>query len=247
MIFPTRFGYPYRIEVDVDFGSSVTWPGGPALYFDLTVAVDPALGGTTMPAAGVHSQAEGTVVAVSATPASGYEFDHWGGDCTGTGSCSVTMDADKSVTAYFTQIMHDLTVAVDPALAGTTVPAVGVHSYAEGSVVAVSATPASGYAFDHWGGDCTGSGSCSVTMDADKSVTASFAINTYTLSDFAGAGGSLTGNASQTVNYGEDGTAVTATYPIPATSSWSGATNSTANPRSTPMSRRMCPSRPALN
>jgi Divergent InlB B-repeat domain len=28
-------------------------------------------------------------------------FDGWGGACSGTGSCSVTMDSDKSVSASF--------------------------------------------------------------------------------------------------------------------------------------------------
>jgi uncharacterized repeat protein (TIGR02543 family) len=51
---------------------------------------------------------------------------------------------------------------------------VGVHSYAEGIVVDVTAAPADGYAFDHWSGDCTGSEACQVTMDSDQSVTAHF-------------------------------------------------------------------------
>ena len=41
-------------------------------------------------------------------------------------------------------------------------------------------------------------------------MTANFAINTFSLTYTAGPNGSLTGDASQTVNYGEDGTAVTA-------------------------------------
>ncbi|MDI9549151.1 MAG: metallophosphoesterase, partial [Chloroflexota bacterium] len=66
---------------------------------------------------------------------------------------------------------HTLTVAIDPAGGGTTTPAVGSHTCAEGSVVPVTATAAAGYAFDHWSGDCTGSGTCQVTMTADKTVT----------------------------------------------------------------------------
>jgi hypothetical protein len=69
---------------------------------------------------------------------------------------------------------HDLTVAVDPAGAGTTNPAVGVHTYAEGANVTVTASPAGGYVFDEWSGDCSGSGTCQVTMNADRSVTAHF-------------------------------------------------------------------------
>ena len=65
---------------------------------------------------------------------------------------------------------------------------------------------------------------------ANVSVTANFALNTFTLTYTAGTGGTLTGIASQTVDYGEDGTPVTA---VPNTGyhfvKWSD--DSTANPR----------------
>ncbi len=67
----------------------------------LTTAVSPIGGGTTTPAAGAHTYDESTMVNVSASAASGYVFDHWDGACSGNGSCQVTMDADKTVTAYF--------------------------------------------------------------------------------------------------------------------------------------------------
>jgi uncharacterized repeat protein (TIGR02543 family) len=69
---------------------------------------------------------------------------------------------------------HDLTLAVDPVGGGTTDPAVGVHTYAEGTDVTITAAPTAGYVFDEWSGACTGSGACQVTMDGDKSVTAHF-------------------------------------------------------------------------
>lgn len=43
----------------------------------------------------------GTVVTLSAAADPGSTFAGWSGDCTGTGTCTVTMDADKSVTATF--------------------------------------------------------------------------------------------------------------------------------------------------
>jgi uncharacterized repeat protein (TIGR01451 family)/uncharacterized repeat protein (TIGR02543 family) len=150
---------------------SVTVPA----QYTLTVAVNPTAGGTTDPAVGAHTYAPGTVVTVTATPAAGYAFTSWSGACTGSGACSVTMDADKTVTANFTLINYNLTVAVDPVGGGTTDPAVGVHSYSYGTVVDVTATPAAGFAFVSWSGACTGSGACQVTMDGDKTVTATFA------------------------------------------------------------------------
>jgi hypothetical protein len=46
----------------------------------------------------------GTVVVLTATPATNYyKFTGWSGACTGTGTCSLTMDAVKSVSATFVQ------------------------------------------------------------------------------------------------------------------------------------------------
>ncbi len=71
---------------------------------------------------------------------------------------------------------YELTTEISPAGSGTTFPAAGTHIYPENSIVAVSATPANGYVFDHWSGACIGSGSCSVTMDGNKTVTANFSV-----------------------------------------------------------------------
>jgi hypothetical protein len=43
----------------------------------------------------------GSSVTLTAAPASGSTFVGWGGICAGTGSCSVTLDIDRSVTATF--------------------------------------------------------------------------------------------------------------------------------------------------
>ena len=123
---------------------------------------------------------DGTVVTLSQTPASGWEFAGWSGDCTGTGACSVTMDQARSVTATFTPIQRALSVNVVGSGSVTSSPA-GVdcgldcsQDYDDGTVVTLSQTPASGFEFAGWSGDCTGTGACSVTMDAAKSVTATF-------------------------------------------------------------------------
>jgi uncharacterized repeat protein (TIGR02543 family) len=144
--------------------------------YTLTMAVDPEGSGTTTPAIGNHTYAEGAAINITATPNSGYTFDHWSGACTGADPCSVTMDGDKTVTAHFTPTgtTYNLTVTVDPDSSGTTNPAAGVHTYASGTIVDVTATPEAGWEFDQWSGACTGTGACQVTMDADKSVTASF-------------------------------------------------------------------------
>ncbi len=67
------------------------------------------------------------MVPVTATAAAGYAFDHWSGDCTGSGTCQVTMTADKTVTAHFTQTTTPGAVTLDGAASrrlGNTIDAV---------------------------------------------------------------------------------------------------------------------------
>jgi hypothetical protein len=46
----------------------------------------------------------GTQVALTANPASGYVFQSWSGACSGSGACTVSMNANASVTATFIQV-----------------------------------------------------------------------------------------------------------------------------------------------
>ena len=47
-------------------------------------------------------------------------------------------------------------------------------NFVKGAVVTITATPTTGSTFAGWSGVCTGTGACAVTMDAAKSVTATF-------------------------------------------------------------------------
>jgi hypothetical protein len=137
----------------------------------------------------------GTVVTLTATPSDGSTFAGWGGACSGTGSCVVTMNAAESVTATFNLPLpsYTLTVALTGTGAGTvTSSPAGINcadgsstgsctaSYVSGTVVTLTATPAAGSAFAGWSGACSGTGSCVVTMSAAESVTATFNISTFT-------------------------------------------------------------------
>jgi Fe-S cluster biogenesis protein NfuA len=161
--------------------------------YQLTVN-QPANGSIT-PATATYNH--GTVVNLTATPATGYHFVEWTGACTGSGACSVTMDAPKTVSATFAINTYQLTV-VQPAN-GSITPTTASYNY--GTVVNLTATPATGYHFVEWTGACTGSGACSVTMDAPKTVSATFAINTYLLTVNQPANGSIT-PATATYNHG---------------------------------------------
>jgi hypothetical protein len=64
------------------------------------------------------SYTTGTVVTLTATPASGSTFAGWSGACSGTGTCQVTVNADTSVTATFTATSAPTAEAPTPVLTG---------------------------------------------------------------------------------------------------------------------------------
>ncbi len=58
--------------------------------------------------------------------------------------------------------------------AGISCPGSCAHSYPNSTIVSLSATPAAGSAFAGWSGACLGTGACTVTLSADRVVTATF-------------------------------------------------------------------------
>jgi len=68
--------------------------------------------------------------------------------------------------------------------------------------VALSVTPDDGHSFGGWSGACSGNGACSVTMNASKSVTATFidssnpSLTTNNISDITATGATSGGNIS---------------------------------------------------
>jgi len=82
--------------------------------YDLTIAVD-GVGGTTDPVPGVYTHAEGANVPVTAVPDEGYVLDHWELDTVDVGTdnpYTVTMDANHSLTAFFT--VSKTVISVEP-------------------------------------------------------------------------------------------------------------------------------------
>jgi hypothetical protein len=74
----------------------------------------------------------------------------------------------------------------------------------------VTATPDVGYRFVKWSDGVLTALRCDKNVTADQAVSATFAINTYTLDYAAHAVGSIVGSATQVVEYGGSGTEVTA-------------------------------------
>ena len=153
-----------------------------------------------------ESYASGTAITLTATPASGSTFAGWSGACSGSSTCTVTMDIEKSVTATF-NIIPDPGPAPDPTYtltvnaAGTGTGVVtGGGSYLAGATVTLTATADANSTFTGWSpAPCA----ASFPMPAQAlTCTATFTLNSsYTVTATAGANGTIT-PASQTVNHG---------------------------------------------
>lgn len=129
-------------------------------------------------------------VTLTATPATGTHFTGWGGDCTGTGTCTVSMTAAKTISATFTAGATTFNLSVGKVGIGTvTSSPAGIdcgndcnENYAGDTKVTLTATPANGFIFIGWRGACVNStGTCTVSMSVDKTVTATFTLPVLTV------------------------------------------------------------------
>lgn len=172
----------WQVTVTIVGEGSVTDGVNTCTYFDVTCT---------------FTIADGVNLVYNATPNSSWTFAGWADDCTGTGTCALTMTEDHSIRAVFVG-NFDLFVAV----VGTGNVSNGINSTVCSSdcsisgtknlIISLAQTPAAGWRFVGWTGACTGSGGCLVTMDKAKSVTATFVPITYTVTLTIIGSGSVT-------------------------------------------------------
>ncbi|MBK7142438.1 MAG: T9SS type A sorting domain-containing protein [bacterium] len=93
---------------------------------------------------------------------------------TGTGPFNIYFS--KIVVGTSSPTQYTLTMSRTPTAGGTILPTSGTSQHSAGSVVNISATPASGYAFSSWTGGVTNPTALSTTvlMNSNKSVVANF-------------------------------------------------------------------------
>ena len=130
-------------------------------------------------------------VTLTAAAATGFTFTGWSDSgCPGTGTCTITMSAAKSVTANFNLNTYLLTVSKTGNGSGTVTSEPGgitcgsdcSETYNYNTFVVLTATAATGSTFTGWSDSgCPGTGTCTITMSAAKSVTATFTQICYTL------------------------------------------------------------------
>ncbi|MFO0597668.1 MAG: hypothetical protein U0228_20345 [Myxococcaceae bacterium] len=149
-----------------------------------TVTSSPA--GITCGASCVATWDVGTTITLTAAADGSSLFTGWsGGGCTGTGSCVVSLSSATTVTATF-QPAATLVVTTDSSAGTVTSSPAGINcgstcssTWVMGTVVTLTATPIGFHSFSGWTGACSGTGPCVVTLDASKSVGATFAAITW--------------------------------------------------------------------
>jgi Tol biopolymer transport system component len=189
---PTQLTFNHSTKQQADWGSKPGSGGGSLM---LTVQRNgTGRGRVTSTPTGINcgtdcSQAypNGTQVTLTATASAGSALAAWSEPACGTAAaCNVTMAAAKTVTATFNKAgtggSNTLTVTkkgrgrVTSAPAGITCGTDCTESYASGTQVTLTAKPSRGQKLSAWSGACTGAAlTCTVTMTAAKSVTATFA------------------------------------------------------------------------
>jgi hypothetical protein len=160
-----------------------------------------------------------TTVTLTALPASGSVFAGWsGGGCTGTGSCTVKINQNMTVTATFntsapppppgtftltvTKIQNEGTGNVTSSPAGIDCGATCTASFASGTSITLFASPTTGRFASWTGGPCAGSAnpSCTFTLGANTTATASFASQPLTFIESTLPDGNVGADYSASIN-----------------------------------------------
>jgi uncharacterized repeat protein (TIGR02543 family) len=124
----------------------------------------------------------GKSITLTVTPAYGFQFTSWSDGSTANPR-TVALTANSAYSVTCTAIpTYTLALAASPAGAGSVAADPAGPTYFTGTSVSLTPSAATGYHFVNWTGDLTGSAvPGSVSMTLDKSVTANFAPDQYTL------------------------------------------------------------------
>ena len=224
----------------ISFSFEYTGTWAHAWYID-DVRVEEAIAQYTI-TANANNNAWGTVTGggtynagetctLTATPASGYQFESWkkNGSVVSTNpNYSFTVTENATYTAYFAEVpvtYYTITTNVTPSGAGTVT---GGGTYPEGASVTLTANANNGYTFSQWQ-DGNTQNPRTVTVTGNATYTATFSQDTYIITTAANPtnGGTVTGGGAY--HYGD-----TPTLTATANSGYEFAgwqDGSTTNPR----------------
>ncbi len=163
----------------------------------------------------------GATVTLTASPEASSTFSGWSGACTGAESCQVTLEEARSVTATFALKRHTVTAtagangAIDPL----------TRDLDHGTTTTFTVTPTTGYSASVSGCGGTLAGNIYTTgpITAACTVTATFTLNSYTLTTAVSpAGAGLVNCTATTIGYGGASTCTATAHAGYSFGFWSG-------------------------
>ncbi|MFC2084820.1 T9SS type A sorting domain-containing protein [Bacteroidota bacterium] len=148
--------------------------GGPPSAYLLNITIVGSGSVTKIP--NLLTYTPGTSVSLTAVPSAGWAFAGWSGDTTTTANpISVTMNGNKNITATFTPIPASLSLNINIIGNGSVTKSPDSTSYSFGTMVTLTAIPDTGWCFNGWSGDATGTTNpIVITMNSNKNITATF-------------------------------------------------------------------------
>jgi len=165
--------------------------------------------------AGQNNVVPGGSISSTATPKAGYKFVKWSDGKTTATRTDSNVHADATYTATFEALPAEKVTLTYIAGSGGTISGTTTQTIDKGaSGTAVTAVPNTGYKFVKWSDGKTTATRTDTNVQASATYTATFEIlaaEKVTLTYIAGSGGTITGAATQTIDKGASGTAVTAT------------------------------------
>ena len=192
-------------------GAAITCKANFAAQYKITTQVNyPVLGSVTK---SVTYVTPGNTVTITASPTTGNKFNKWtfpSGSCSYTsGSATSTSITIKPTSNVTVQGNFQAGLNVTAGSGGSVSPS-GKNYYDYNTSVTLTATPSTGYHFTGWtfggtygGSPSTSSASTTIKVQNNTTATASFAINTYTVT-FKDYNGTVL--ATKTVNHGGNAT-----------------------------------------
>ena len=146
---------------------------------------------------GTGSFVHGSLASITATPDEGYAFTGWSGEgVTDDNALSTTISMTEPRVVSATFSLNEYALVLTGGEGGSVT---GTGSFVHGSLASITATPDEGYTFTGWSGEGVSNASASSTvveMTAERSVLASFRLNSYPLLLSAGIGGQVSGTGN---------------------------------------------------
>jgi uncharacterized repeat protein (TIGR02543 family) len=164
------------------------------------------VGNGTITSSGVTSVNHGSNQSYTWSAGTGYHFSNLLVDGLHQDSTSsyTFNNIDQNHTIEVNFDINTYTITVN-AVNGTVTKSPDQATYNYGTSVQLTATAITGYHFVNWTSDLTGSTNpANITMDGNKTVTANFVINTYTITSSVAGDGTITPSGVTSVNHGSN-------------------------------------------